>query len=69
MLFCNVLLTQRRVTVEQKHLQFPEVPCLHKTLWAQLDNEQRALAIEVLARLIAQTQRPAQKSEENSDER
>jgi hypothetical protein len=68
MLFCNVLM-QRRVAVEQKRLQFLEVPCPHEALWAQLDDEQRAFAIEVLSRLMAQTQLPVQKSKENSDER
>lgn len=57
---------QRRVTVQQRHLAFLDIPCPHENLWAQLDNEQRAAVIEVLARLIAQTALPDTDREENS---
>jgi len=51
--------------VLQQHLMFPDIPCPHKAVWAQLDNEQRVAVIEILARLIAQTERPDDKTEEN----
>lgn len=68
MLCCNVSLPQRRVTVKQQHLMFPDIPCPHETVWAQLDKEQRVTVVEVLARLIAQTELPDDKTEENIDD-
>ena len=65
MLSCNVSPPQRRVTVQQRHLMFLDIPCPHEAVWEQLDNEQRAAAVEVLARLIAQTALPDDKIEEN----
>jgi len=68
MLYCNVSPPQRRVTVQQQHLMFPDIPCPHKAVWIQLDNEQRAAAVEILARLIAQTELLDDKTEENIDD-
>jgi hypothetical protein len=68
MLSCNVAPLQRRVTVQQQHLMFLDIPCPHEAVWAQLNDEQRAATIEVLARLIAQTALPDEKIEENTDD-
>ena len=51
--------------MQQRHLMFLDIPCPHEAVWEQLDNEQRAAAVEVLARLIAQTALPDDKIEEN----
>jgi hypothetical protein len=53
--------------MEQQDLIFPDIPCPHKNLWTQLDNKPREAAIEVLARLIAQTLHPEINEEENND--
>ena len=55
--------------MQQQHLVFPDIPCPHEAVWAQLDNAQRVAVIEVLARLIAQTALPDNKTEENIDDR
>jgi hypothetical protein len=47
---------------------FLDIPCPHEAVWAQLNDEQRAATIEVLARLIAQTALPDDKIEENIDD-
>ena len=54
--------------MQQRHLVFPDIPCPHEAVWAQLDNEQRAAVIDVLARLIAQTATPDDPHEESSDD-
>ncbi len=53
--------------MKQQDLIFPDIPCPHENLWTQLNNEQRKAAIEVLARLIAQTLHPETNEEENTD--
>jgi Mg-chelatase subunit ChlI len=58
MLFSNVSSPQRRVIVQQQHLMFPDIPSPHDAVWAQLDNEQRAAIVEVLARLLVQMKLP-----------
>ena len=68
MLSCNVSPPHRRVTVQRRHLMFLDIPCPHETVWAQLNDEQREAAVEVLARLIAQTALPDDKIEENTDD-
>jgi hypothetical protein len=68
MLYGNVSSPQRRVTVQQQHLMFPDIPCPHEAVWAQLDKAQRVAVVEVLARLIAQTALPDDKTEENIDD-
>jgi len=44
-------LTQRRPTV-QMPLTFPDLPCPEASVWDALENDQRAVVIEVLARLF-----------------
>jgi len=68
LLSCKVSPRQRRVTVQQRHLMFLDIPCPHEAVWAQLNDEQRAAAVEVLARLIVQTALPDDTIEENSDD-
>ncbi len=52
----------------QQHLPFPETPCPHEAVWAQLDDEQQQLVIAVLARLIAATQTTNEQTEESIHE-
>lgn len=54
--------------MQQRHLMFLDIPCPHEAVWAQLNDEQREAAVEVLARLIAQTALPDDKIEENTDD-
>jgi hypothetical protein len=54
--------------VQQRHLAFLDTPCPHEAVWAQLSDEQREAAVDVLARLIAQTARPDDKTEEHIDD-
>jgi hypothetical protein len=68
MLFCNVSPLQRRVTVQQRHLAFLDIPCPHEAVWAQLNDEQRAAVVDVLARMIVQTTLPDNRIKENIDE-
>ena len=52
----------------QQHLPFAETPCPHEAVWAQLDDDQQALVIAVLARLIAAAQSTNEQTEESTDE-
>ena len=52
----------------QQHLPFPETPCPHEAVWAQLNDEQQQLVIAVLARLIAATQTTIEQTEESTHE-
>ena len=54
--------------MQQQHLMFPDNSCPHEAVWAQLDKEQRVAVVEVLARLIAQTALPDDKTKENFDD-
>jgi hypothetical protein len=51
----------------QRHLNFLDIPIPETQVWETLETEQRALAIEVLARLIAQATYPSQKEENDHD--
>jgi hypothetical protein len=68
MLFSNVSSPQRRVIVQQQHLMFPDIPGPHDAVWAQLDNEQRAAVVEVLARLLVQMKLPHEALKEITDD-
>jgi hypothetical protein len=68
MLFSNVSSPQRRVNVQQQHLVFPDIPSPHDAVWAQLDNEQRAAVVEVLARLLVQMKLPHEALKEITDD-
>ncbi len=68
MLFANVSPPRRRVTVQQQHLIFQDLPSPHEAVWTQLDNQQRAVAIDLLARLIAQIDLLEISMEEHHDE-
>jgi hypothetical protein len=57
----------RRTTIMQRNLNFLDIPIPETQVWETLENEQRALAIEVLARLIAQATYPSQKEENDHD--
>jgi hypothetical protein len=57
----------RRTTIVQRNLNFAELPIPEAQVWETLENEQKAVAIEVLARLIAQTADPRPKQEEDHD--
>lgn len=51
----------------QRYLNFFELPIPEAQVWETLESEQQAVAIEVLARLIAQTTDPRPKQEEDHD--
>ena len=51
----------------QRYLNFVELPIPEAQVWETLENEQKAVAIEVLARLIAQTADPRPRQEEDHD--
>lgn len=52
--------------MQQKQLMFLDIPCPHETVWTQLNDEQRDIIVETLARLIAYTSM-AQMEENNDD--
>jgi hypothetical protein len=54
--------------VQQRHLMFLDIPHPHEAVWAQLNDEQRAAVVDVLARMIVQTTLPDNRIEENIDE-
>jgi hypothetical protein len=54
--------------VQQRPLMFLDIPCPHEAVWAQLNDEQRAAVVDVLARLMAQTALPETPLEENEDD-
>jgi len=51
----------------QRYLNFVDLPIPEAQVWETLENEQQAAAIEVLARLIAQTTDPHPRQEEDHD--
>lgn len=57
----------RRNTV-QLNLAFLEIPSPSMLVWETLDEEQRTVALEVLARLIAQAANPEPNPEGNDDD-
>lgn len=54
--------------MQQRHLAFLDIPCPHEAVWAQLNDEQRAAVVDVLARMIVQTTLPDNRIKENIDE-
>jgi hypothetical protein len=57
----------RRNTIVQRNLNFLDLPIPEAQVWETLKNEQRAVATEVLARLIAQATDPSPKQERDHD--
>jgi len=57
----------RRTTILQRILNFLDIPSPDTQVWETLENEQRTVAIEVLARLIAQATDPSPKREKDHD--
>jgi hypothetical protein len=51
----------------QRNLNFLDLPIPEAQVWETLKNEQRAVAIEVLARMIAQATDPSPKQETEHD--
>jgi len=51
----------------QSNLNFLDLPIPEAQVWKTLKNEQRAVTIEVLARLIAQATDPSPKRERDHD--
>lgn len=51
----------------QRNLNFLDIPIPETQVWDTLENEQRTVAIEVLARLIVQATCPSQKEEKDHD--
>jgi hypothetical protein len=57
----------RRATILQRNLNFLDIPIPESQVWETLENEQRAVAIEVLARLIAKATDPSSTQERDHD--
>jgi len=57
----------RRTTIVQRNLNFLDLLIPEAQVWETLKDEQRAVAIEVLARLIAQAIDPSPKQERDHD--
>jgi len=57
----------RRATILQRTLNFIDVPILETQVWETLENEQRKVAVGVLARLIAQGLMPGQNEEKGNE--
>ena len=51
----------------QRTLNFLDIPIPETQVWETLENEQTTVAIEVLARLIAQATDPSPKQEKDHD--
>jgi hypothetical protein len=49
----------------QLHLSFIDIPVPETRLWEQLDDEQKRIVIEILARLLVQSTRPQQQEPAN----
>jgi hypothetical protein len=60
-------LFSRRTNIVQRNLNFLDLSIPEAQAWETLENEQRAVAIEVLARLIAQATDPSPKQERDHD--
>ena len=52
----------------QLELRFAEIPVVETQVWNQLDDEQRAVVIETLARVIAQVAVTVNEEEEHPDD-
>ncbi len=52
----------------QLNLAFLEIPTPNTLVWETLDEEQRHAALELLAKLIAQTAEPETKAEGRDDD-
>jgi hypothetical protein len=57
----------RRTPILQRMLNFLEIPIPEIQVWETLEDEQRILAIEVLARLIVEAICPTRRSQEDHD--
>ena len=57
----------RRTTIVQRNLNFVDLPIPEAQVWETLENEQQAVAIEVLARLIAKATDPSSTQERDHD--
>ena len=51
----------------QRHLNIVDIPIPETQVWETLENEQRTVTVEVLARLIVQATYPNQKEESDHD--
>jgi hypothetical protein len=60
-------LSLRRTTILQRNLNFIDLPIPETQVWETLENDQRTVVIEVLARLIAQAAFPHPKTEKDHD--
>jgi len=51
----------------QLNLKFSDIPIPEELVWEQVNDEQRQLVVEALARLITQAARASQRQEETND--
>jgi hypothetical protein len=61
-------LSVRRATILQRTLNFLDIPILETQVWETLENEQRKVVIEVLARLLAQAMMPDPNEEKGNEQ-
>jgi hypothetical protein len=72
MLFCAALpmcqyRLQTRRAMPQLNLNFIDIPIPESCLWEQLDDEQKRIVIETLARLMTNATRTEQHPEQTND--
>jgi hypothetical protein len=58
---------QARRAMPQLHLNFLDIPIPETHLWDQLDDQQRRIVIEILARLMTNATRAGTSQEQTND--
>jgi hypothetical protein len=64
-LTCRHYLSQTRRAMPQLNLNFTDIPIPETCLWEQLDDEQKRIVIETLARLLVQATRDQHQEQTN----
>jgi phenylpyruvate tautomerase PptA (4-oxalocrotonate tautomerase family) len=64
---CRRHLPQTRRAMPQLNLNFTEIPIPESRLWEQLDDDQKQIVIETLARLIIQAAGANNRKEQTND--
>jgi phenylpyruvate tautomerase PptA (4-oxalocrotonate tautomerase family) len=64
---CRRHLPQTRRAMPQLNLNFTDIPIPESHLWEQLDDDQKQIVIETLARLIIKAARANNRKEQTND--